>query len=163
MDDNFRLYMLEIEKCKSDILNDYKNLIVDYENLRQLYEKVIKGYEDDGNGDKEVVQCSDIVAENLSFTTTHWALYTSDGTKLYESGKKYRLQTWDYALNRLNNTDGTPIAAGTQLILKAMVVSGSDSTASVILEYNPLINATAMFELKGTAFNTTLHFISVVG
>lgn len=131
-------------------------------NLNRLdIEKDIKEYE--SLNEKEVVKCSDIVAENVSWTSTKWALYTVEGTKLYESDKHYRLQTWRYYLGNLKNSDGTSITAGTQLILKAKVVSGSDSTSSVIIEYTPSINATAMYELKGTAFNTTLHFISVVG
>lgn len=99
-----------------------------------------------------VLNCSRVEGNNYSWCVTKWALYTLDGTKIYESGNHVVKDVWGKTLSELN------LSIGTQLILKAVVSAGDDSTANVYLQYEPISNVTGYFLLQGNAFKTTLSY-----
>lgn len=100
-----------------------------------------------------VYKCSGIEASNSSPTLVKWSLI-SKGQTIYTSG---RYPKWEMFMLDFNKLDIPP---GTKLTFKSNVIAGSDSTAYIILEYDPNDIHFARFELEGTTSKTLTLYAS---
>ena len=99
---------------------------------------------------------SQITATNNSGTVTKWALISTSGQTLYTTNGTYsRGKTCTIDLKTIST-----LQLGTQFKLKAIVSAGKDSASNMILTFNPSSNQTANFQLKGTAFKTSVNYLS---
>ncbi|MEG2936207.1 MAG: hypothetical protein RR844_06940 [Clostridium sp.] len=105
-------------------------------------------------GELPIINCDKISSENLSWTTTKWALEKEDGTRILVSDKYSIDETWEKDLNELS------LETGTKLFIKALI-SFEGTKGNVILQYVSQSETTACFHLNGNAFNANLSFIGI--
>ena len=101
----------------------------------------------ESNSMPPVLQCLRLEAINAASVITRWDII-KDGVLIFESGKYSEGKSISIRLGDLD------LNSGDRVKLKANVSSGADSTAYIILEYNPNVYTLAHFELVGTTFYT---------
>lgn len=132
---------------KNLLLENYKDLLVEYHDSMEVYQSML-------NEDVEqtTIKCSQIYGYNKAGVVTRWALYDLNGQLLFISDRHPKNELYTLNLTKLN------LLPNTKFRFKAVVSSGSDSTAKEILEYDSSSKMSVYYRLTGTAFDTTLHF-----
>lgn len=100
------------------------------------------------------ILCSQIIASNITISTTKWLLITLTGELLYTSDDFAPGNT--FTLN-LKNTN---IPTNTQFKLKALN-SGNQPVSNVILVFDPDSTNSTNFMLKGTPLKANISYLGV--
>lgn len=101
-----------------------------------------------------VVKCSSFLGHHLGLTRMMWDL-SSNGNTLFISNSQSKRDKWFMDFNTLL------INPGTRISVKANVVGGPDSTAFLVLEYDPTSPYTVKTTYNGTIFKTMVMYSGI--